>query len=51
MNNNGEFRKSPSRWANQRINDGHVLRLAYEDGKTYASSVPYTENYRSCIYL
>ena len=29
MNNKSEFRKPLSRSANERISDGHVLRLAY----------------------
>ena len=31
MNNKTEFRKPLSRSANERISDGHVLRLAYGD--------------------
>ena len=31
MNNNAEFRKPLSRSANERITDGHVLRLVYGD--------------------
>ena len=31
MNDKAEFRKPLSRSANERISDGHVLRLAYGD--------------------
>ena len=39
------FGNALSRWANQQINDGRVLRLAYDDGKTCTSG-----NYRCYIY-
>ena len=49
-NNKAEFRKPLSRSANERISDGHVLRLAY-GMPTFARVVLKIHgNYRSCIY-
>ena len=39
MNNKSEFRKPLSRSANERISDGHVLRLAYGDANFRARVV------------
>ena len=39
MNNNAEFRKPLARSANERITDGHVLRLAYGDANFRARVV------------
>ena len=39
MNNKAEFRKPLSRSANERISDGHVLRLAYGDANFRARVV------------
>ena len=39
MNNKAEIRKPLSRSANERISDGHVLRLAYGDANFRARCV------------
>ena len=39
MNDKAEFRKPLSRSANERIIDGHVLRLAYGDANFCARCV------------
>ena len=55
VNNKAEFRKPLSRSANERISDGHVLRLANERGCQLSRAlcvIPLKihRNYRSCIY-
>ena len=53
LNKKSEFRKPLSRSANERISDGHVLRLAYGDANFRARcviSLKIHGNYRSCIY-
>ena len=45
MNNEAEFRKPLSRSANERISDGHVLRLAYGDANFRARCVSFRYKY------
>ena len=46
MNDKAEFRKPLSRSANERISDGHVLRLAYGDANFRARLASYRHTAR-----
>ena len=46
MNDKAEFRKPLSRSANERISDGHVLRLAYGDANFRARCASYSAKER-----